>query len=53
MEMRKENTERKRRRTFHKGAELVRSAKPGQTSVQAWQQENNRSHNIWKMNPAA
>lgn len=53
MEMRKEHTEKRRRKTIHKGAELVRSAKPGQTSVPAWQQENHRSGNIWKMHTAA
>jgi len=53
MEMRKMNTEKRRRKIIHKGAELVRSAKPGQTSTAVWQREPERSFNIWKIHPAA
>jgi hypothetical protein len=53
MEMRRENTERRRRKVVHKSAELVRSVKPGQFSVPVWQKEEERSFNIWKSHPAA
>jgi hypothetical protein len=53
MEMRKESTEKRRRKIIRKCAELVRSVKPGQSSVEAWQRETSRAFNIWKMHPAA
>lgn len=52
MEMRRENTEKRRRKLVHRSAELVRSVKPGQASVVVWEKES-RTTNIWKMNPAA
>jgi hypothetical protein len=53
MEMRKETTERKRRKILHKNAELVRSVKPGQSAVPVWQRDSSRPFSTWKMNPAA
>jgi hypothetical protein len=53
MEMRREHTERRRRKVVHKSAELVRSVKPGQSSVPVWQKEEVRSFTIWKSHPAA
>jgi hypothetical protein len=53
MEMRKESTEKRRRKIVHRGAELVRSVKPGQASVQAWEKETNRSFDFTKLYPAA
>ncbi|MGN6164241.1 MAG: hypothetical protein ACTHOF_06860 [Flavisolibacter sp.] len=53
MEMRKENTEKRRRKIIRKCAELVRSVKPGQSSVIAWEKETSHSFNIWKVHPAA
>lgn len=53
MEMRRENTEKRRRKIIHKNAELVRSVKPGQASVAVWERSNERTLSIWKMNSAA
>lgn len=53
MEMRKETTEKRRRKIVHRGAELVRSVKPGQASVQAWEKETTRSFDFTKLHPAA
>jgi hypothetical protein len=53
MEMRRENTEKRRRKIVHKNAELVRSVKPGQATVAVWERAQDRSLSIWKMNPAA
>jgi hypothetical protein len=53
MEMRRENADRRRRKVVHKTAELVRSVKPGQSSVPVWQKEELRSFNVWKSHPAA
>jgi hypothetical protein len=53
MEMRKESTEKRRRKIVHRGAELVRSVKPGQASVQAWEKETTRSFDFSKVYPAA
>jgi len=55
MEMPRENTEKRRRKIIHKSAELVRSVKPGHATVAVWEreQEQARTFNIWKMNPAA
>ena len=53
MEMRKESTEKRRRKIVHRGAELVRSVKPGQASVQAWEKETTRSFDFSKLYPAA
>ncbi len=50
MEMRKENnTEKRRRKIIQKSPELVRSVKPGQSSVAVWQREEQNSRSgFWK-----
>jgi len=53
MEIRNENTGKRKRKVMHRGAELVRSVKPGQSSAVSWQRESQPRPNVWKMNPAA
>ena len=53
MEMRRENTDKRRRKIVHRNAELVRSVKPGHATVAVWERNQDRSEGIWKMNSAA
>ena len=54
MEMRRENNnEKRRRKVINKGPILVRSAKPGTSSVQSWQRDSGASFNLWRNMPAA
>jgi len=49
MEMRRENTvEKRKRKIISKGPVLVRSVKPGQTSIATWQKETSSPSSFWK-----
>jgi hypothetical protein len=51
MEMRNENNKR-RRKTIQREPVLVRSVKPGQTSVQSWERKSSAS-NMWNIGTSA
>jgi len=50
MEMRNENNEKRRRKIIQREPVLVRSAKPGQTSIPAWERTSAPVVNLWKSN---
>lgn len=54
METHNDNNEKRRRKKIQRYPVLVRSVKPGQTSIPAWQRENAAGHSLLKINsPAA
>jgi hypothetical protein len=52
MEMNNQNSKRKRK-IIQKEPVLIRSVKPGQTSVPAWQKETSSASGLWKVNTSA
>ena len=52
MEMRNDSNKRKRK-TVQRQPVLVRSVKPGQASVQAWERKNTSVPNLWNFGTSA
>jgi len=52
MEMSNENQKR-RRKLVQRGPVLVRSVKPGQTSVQSWERKTSGFSNLWNIGNSA
>ena len=52
MEMRNDNNKRKRK-LVQRQPVLVRSVKPGQTSVQAWERKTSSISNLWNVDTSA
>jgi len=52
MEMRNENNKR-RRKTIQRQPVLVRSVKPGQTSVQSWERKTSGFSSLWNIGSSA
>lgn len=53
MELRRETTERRRKKIVHRNAELVRSVKPRENDSPAPKEPQTAPVNPWKMHPAA
>ncbi len=52
MEMRNDNNKR-RRKVIQREPVLVRSVKPGQNSVQAWERKSSSLANLWNIGTSA
>jgi hypothetical protein len=52
MESRNENNKR-RRRTIQRQPILIRSVKPGQSSIQAWERKASGVSNLWNIGTSA
>jgi hypothetical protein len=52
MEMRNDNNKRKRK-PIQRQPVLIRSVKPGQTSVQAWERKASPISNLWDIGTSA